>query len=235
MKRCLNPKEYIKVRLLENGLLAVPFAGTLIYKSAFLLAAVFMVAAFALLLLPAAAKLNRTIPSPFGRFPFEFTRGFRRFFLLYFVAYAITYFAIVANNFNLGAFFLLMSFLLNATYSSYAEPLNYVWIYHHSPKRFLAHKLRAILVYSIWPALPVAIALIVFFPTYFWVIPILLCLGTAYTAMFMLAKYASYPYEMSITDGLLLSVSVVFPPLLLITIPLFYRRSLKTLNPLLRD
>jgi hypothetical protein len=80
-----------------------------------------------------------------------------------------------------------------------------------------------------------AIALTVFFPAYFWVIPILLFLGTAYVTVFMLAKYGSYPYEMSITDGLILSVSILFPPLLLITIPFFYHRSLKTLNPLLRD
>jgi hypothetical protein len=235
MKQCLNAKDYLNIRLIENGLLALPIVCFLIYKDEPILALIFALSAFALLLIPASAKLNRTIPSPFGRFPFEYTRGFRRFFLLYLTCYGITFFAILANNFNLGTFILLLSFLLNATYYSYAEPLHYLWIHHHNPKHFIAHKLRTIIIYSVWPALPIAIALLVFFPSYFWVIPIALSLGILYIVLFMFAKYASYPYEMSITDGLIVSVSIVIPPLLLISIPLFYHRSLKALNPLLRD
>jgi len=57
------------------------------------------------------------------------------------------------------------------------------------------------------------------------------CLFAAASIIF--AKYSAYPSEMSILEGLLYAVGLSFPPLLLIIIPIFYKKSLRNLNPIL--
>lgn len=235
IQQVFKTKALFKIRMLENGSLALPFSCVLFYKGELLLALLLMLAALTLVLVPANVKLNKTIPSPFSRFPFEFTRGFRRFFLLNIVAYVLTYFAIESRNFNLTAFFLLVSFLISATYYSVAEPLYYLWIYQHNPKLLVRHKLLIIFTYSMIPVIPIATSMIIFFPLYYWATLLLLLIGIIYVTLFMFAKYANYPFEMSITDGFIVAASILFPPLSLITIPIFYSRSVKTLNKILSD
>lgn len=220
--------------MLENGSLALPFSCVLFYQGELPLGLLLILVALSLILLPASAKLNTVIASPFGRFPFEFTRGFRRFFILFITSYVIVYFAVISNNFNLAGLSLLTTFLVSATYYSTTEPLYYVWVYWNDPKRFIRHKLRIIFVYSIVPAIPIATTMIIFFPPDFWITLLLLLIGTMYVVVFMLAKYANYPFEMSITDGFIVAGSILFPPLLLVIIPIFYHRSLRTLNNILR-
>jgi hypothetical protein len=194
-----------------------------------------MLIALAAVFIPVRIKTNITVPTPFGRLPFEFTRGVRKLFALYFIAFFITYFAIEANNFNLGLFLLMVTFILSSTYYSSAEPLYYLWVYYHNPKLFIKHKFRTILIYSLLPGLPITISLFIFFPTYYWVVLIALLVGIMYVVLFMLAKYANYPHEMSITDGVIVAACVMFPPTTLIIIPFFYFRSIKSLSKILHD
>lgn len=235
IQQVFKTKVFFKIRLLENGSLALPFSCVLFYKGELLLTLLLMLAASTMALVPANAKLNKTIPSPFSRFPFEFTRGFRRFLLLHIIAYVLTYFAIESRNFNLIAFFLLVSFLISAAYYSFAEPLYYLWIYQHNPKLLVRHKLRIIFTYSMIPVIPIAASMFIFFPLYHWLTLLLLLIGIMFVILFMLVKYANYPFEMSITDGFIVAASILFPPISLITIPIFYYRSMKNLNKILSD
>ena len=235
LQQCFKESDYYKIRMLENGLLALPFVGFLIYKNEVLLPIGLLLSAFMLPLIPLRTNFNFTLPTPFGKFPFEFTRGFRRFFLFHLLAYFVTYFAIASNNFNLAIFILLAAFLLNAIYFSYAEPLYYVWIYNFNPKLFLRHKLRTVFIYSLVLVAPIAVLLFVFFPFEFWITLIALLVGIAYVVLFMLMKYANYPHEASITEGFVGAACVVFPPLILISAPFYYYRSHKTISNILHD
>lgn len=235
IQRCYPSNVFYQIRTLENVGLAIPFAAVLSYQNEILLAIMILSVSFILVFLPFQTVINTTIPSPFGRLPFEFTRGFRRFFVLYFTTYILTYFACESSNFNLAGFYLIITFLISANFYSYAEPLYYLWICKHNPKQFLIHKLKTILIYSLLPALPIVVSMIIYFPSYFWITIALLLIGHLYVQLFMLAKYASYPYEMSITDGFIIAGSILFPPALVFVMPLFYIRSVKSLNNLLRD
>jgi len=235
LKQCFRAKEFINIRILENGVTAIPFVFILIYNGSLSLAILFLLIALILTFLPASIRLNRVIPSPFSRFPFEFTRGFRRTFFLHIIIYVFTYFAIESKNFNLSAFFLLVSFLISATYYSFAEPLFYLWIYQHSSKLLIEHKLIIIFTYSMVTVIPIVVSMIIFFPSHYWVILLLLLIGIMYVVLFMLAKYANYPFEISITDGFIVAASILFPPVALISVPFFYYRSMKGLNKILRD
>ncbi|OFZ23493.1 MAG: hypothetical protein A3D92_01595 [Bacteroidetes bacterium RIFCSPHIGHO2_02_FULL_44_7] len=235
LRQCFKTKNYLLIRLLENGSLALPFAAVLIFQGAYLTATLFFVTVLALASLPIQTKISLNLPTPFGRFPFEFTRGFRRYLLLYLLTYLLAYFGIQSNNFNLTGLLFLSTFLISATYFSIAEPVYYVWIYNRGPRHFLYYKLRMILLYSILPGLPLALSLFVFFPTMYWLTLIALLTGVSYIIIFMLAKYASYPYEMSITDGFIVAVCIFFPPFILLALPYFYIRSIKTLSKILHD
>jgi hypothetical protein len=235
LERCFKENEFYRIRILENGILALPFVCFLIYKNETLLSIGLLLSSFILTLLPVRAKFNITIPTPFGKFPFEFTRGFRRFFLLHFVAYFVTYFAIESNNFNLSIFILLITFLISAVYYSFVEPLYFLWIYNHNPKLFIRHKLRTIFMYSLVLELPIAISLFIFFPAQYWITLIALLIGISYVALFMLMKYVSYPFGVTFADELIVAACVLYPPLILVVAPLFYYRSVKTLSKFLHD
>lgn len=235
LQACFKTKEYHRIRLMENASLILPFLAVLIWKGELFISLPLLTIALVLVYLPIRARFSMWIPTPFGRYPFEFTRGFRRTILLYFLAYILSYFAVHANNFNLAAILILATFLISATNFSVAEPVYYVWIYKQGPKYFLFEKVRVILLYVLLPSLPIAVALFIFFPITYWLTLIGLLVGVGYVLVFMLAKYASYPFELSISDGFVIVACIFFPPFMLIALPYFYLRSIKTLSTILHD
>lgn len=235
LQHCFKTKNYQKIRLLENTVIIGFFVGFLLYKQAYVVAPVLFLVAILLAFVELKTNVSFTIPTPFGRFPFEFTRGFRRLFPAYFVAYSLSYWAINAHNFNFGLVILLATFLVSATFFSYNEPVYYLWIYSRGPKRFIGKKLRTILLYSFLPGTPIIVTLLLFFPDDYWMIIAGICSGILYIITFMLAKYANYPCELSITDGFITAACIFVPPLMIIVLPLFYYRSLNNLSNLLYD
>lgn len=235
LQHCFKTINYQKIRLLENTVMVSFFVGYLLYQQAFVVAPVLVLIAVFLSFIQLKTNISIVIPSPFGRFPFEFTRGFRRLFFVYFAAYLLSYWAIVANNFNFGLVILLATFLASAAFYSHLEPTYYVWIHSGNSKRFIGKKLRTIALYSLLPSIPVISILFMFFPENYWMIIAGVCSGILYVITFMLAKYANYPHELSITDGFITAGCIFVPPLMLIIIPVFYYRSAKNLRSLLYD
>jgi hypothetical protein len=62
-------------------------------------------------------KRNLVIPTPFSKKPFEFIVGFRSGYLLFALAYFIAVMSVWANNFNLGAFSVMLMFLISLSFS----------------------------------------------------------------------------------------------------------------------
>ena len=226
--------EYRQIRMGENCGLVLPFAAYLLYAGQYALAGGLLLSALLLSQIQFGHRLHFTLPTPFYRYPFEFTQGFRRFWWLYLLAYFVGYKAVEVNNFNLGAGSLVFVFLLGI--SHYAQPENpyFVWIYASTARGFLFKKMATGLGYSSILALPLVLGLGWHFHGQVWILLGVQCLGYLFLATMLLAKYSAFPNEMSLPQALLLGLSFWFPPLLLFVIPLFYTRSLQRLNVVLQ-
>lgn len=225
---------YRQVRATENGLLVSPFVVFLCYKTEILLAAGLLLGALILSLFNSGTRFNLAIPTPFFRFPFEFTIGFRKYWLLYLLAYFVAWKAIEVANFNLGVGSL--AFLCLLAMSHYATPENeyYVWMYNCTPEHFLLKKTATAWLYLSLLTLPLLLMLSVFFWDKSWILLLVLGLGLFLIGAMILAKYSAYPREMSLPQGLFFGLGMWFPPLLLLVVPLFYKRAVQQLNTYLQ-
>jgi hypothetical protein len=233
LKTCFRDHGYYKARIIENGLIVLPFAVFLASKEMYIhaLIIVFIAALFALFTF--AGRSGFTIPTPFGKKPFEFTVGFRNSFLAVVLAYFMVIMAVYAGNFNLGIAALILVFLTCITFYLNPEKEFYVWIYNQGPGKFILGKITIAWLYSTFLSLPIAIGLSAFFPDRFLIIAGFLALGYIYLSTIILAKYSSFPHQINLPHFIILAVSVWFPPLLLAVIPFFYRQSVKRLKPIL--
>ena len=59
-------------------------------------------------------------------------------------------------------------------------------------------------------------------------------IGFAFLMLIILAKYAAYPAEMNLPEGIMIALCLIFPPLLLGLIPFFYRKAVNKLTFLLK-
>ncbi|MFK8102398.1 MAG: ABC transporter permease, partial [Saprospiraceae bacterium] len=170
------------------------------------------------------------IPTPFYRYPFEFTVGFRQTFPLHLFAYFLCFMSVWVGNFNLGIFALLLSILLCCQY--YGEPENsyYVWIFAFTPQAFIWHKLKIAFAYANLVAAPISLSLLFCFPANFLLVLGLQLLAIVYLVAVILAKYAVFPHRINIAQAILLTISFAFPPFLLGVIPFFYRKSIHQLK-----
>ncbi len=233
LKSIFSAEKYRAIRLIENSIIALPFLITLSIKSDYWVAFITMLGAALMAFIQFSSWSNFTQPSPFGRWPFEFTAGFRKTFYLHLFAYFLTIMGIWVNNFNLGIFSLLVVFVVCLTYYSELEADYYIWIHAQKPKGFLWHKIKTSLFYSSILSLPICGALCGFYPHYSHIILAVQILGYSYLSCFILARYAAFPHPISLPQSILFAVCFVMPPLLLLVIPFFYRQSSQKLTRIL--
>jgi hypothetical protein len=233
LKTCFPGNGYYKIRISENTLVVAPFAIFLAYKGLYIHALIIMITAALLALLTYTGRSGFTIPTPFGKKPFEFVVGFRNSFPVIFLAYFLLIMSVYADNFNLGIAALILVFLICFTF--YLNPENefYVWIFNSLPGRFLFGKLKIAIVFSTFLTLPIVIVLVSFFMDRTLIIAGFQLLGYIYLSTIILAKYSSFPHQVNLPQFVILAVSVWFPPLLIAVIPFFYRQSVKRLKNIL--
>ena len=234
LKSIFNQPNYLKLRAMENGILVSPFLLFLAYKEQFLLMLIASLGAMAMALLHFSASVNTTLPTPFGKKPFEFTVGFRRTFLLFPAAYFLTFMAILADNFNLGIFSLLTIGITCLSY--YAKPENeyFVWNYNLTPQQFLVEKVKTGFLQFTLLSLPVLVALGIFFPDNALVLMAFFALCLVYLATLIFVKYAAFPHEINVFQAIAVGFSFIVPPILLVITPLFYIQAVKALNTILK-
>jgi hypothetical protein len=233
LKSIFNKRKYQKLRAIENLIISLPFLIFLVYKGMFLVAIALILLAFSITLLNFNTSLNFTIPTPFGKKPFEFTVGFRKTFFVFPIAYFLAYISIEVGNFNLGVFSMILIGIICFSYYSKLENEYFVWNFNLSSKEFLLEKIKICLVNFTLLTLPIFIALSIFFFNEVDILLLFFLLCYLYLVTIIVAKYSSFPNEMNITQGILIAVSFMFPPLLLLVIPHFYSRSIKRLNTIL--
>lgn len=234
LKNCFSKKDYLLIRRTEMALVALPFLLFLWFKGAYLLGLSLLL----IVLLSSSAgsyrKINLRISTPFYRHPFEFAMGFRNSYLMVVPAYLLSYMAIVAGNFNLGLFATGSLYFIGLTYYSAPEPFYYVWIFNCSEKGFLWYKIKTALIYSFVMALPAGLPLGLAFPDQVLTLIGIVVFGSLVLVAALLGKYAAYPSEINIIQALGLAACIIFPPMLLLILPLFYLKALKQLNPVLK-
>jgi hypothetical protein len=150
------------------------------------------------------------------------------------MAYCLTAIAILVDNFNLGAFALILVLLVTWSYHIKPENIYYVWQFNLSSRAFLFYKIKIAFCYSFLLCLPVLLSLSIAYweNTGF----LLLCFGLAYavSVLLILVKYAVFPEEMGIVEAILVMLCLCFPPLLIAIIPYFLVKSVKSLNNILK-
>lgn len=228
-----GPDRYHWIRILENNLATLPFVLLLVIKLLFIHASMVAALSTFLALTRIQSSSGITIPTPFYKRPFEFATGFRGTFIAFLLAYFLVVMAIASENFNIGIFSLILVFLVCYSYYFNPEGVFYVWIFNVGPGIFLWKKIATAFLYSSMLALPVLLTLIIFYPEKSLVTAVFFALGLIYLATVILAKYASYPDQVSLPQFVILALSVWFPPLLLAVIPYFYLRSEKKLQRIL--
>ncbi len=233
LRSAFSDRKYFTLRALENMGVAFPFLVFLFIQKAWWIGLGLLICSAALVFLHVSPRLNRSFPTPFSRYPFEFSVGFRKTLLFYPLAYFLTFQAVSVGNFNLGVFSLLLVILICVSY--YTDPENkfYVWIYALPPKTFVLEKLRTALWYSTLACLPVTLATGLAFPAQLGYLLLFQLAGYLYLIMILLGKYTAFPEKMNLPQAILIAVAVWFPPFLLGVLPFFFRQAVKRLKTVL--
>jgi hypothetical protein len=230
LKSCFPKKEYIQLRAIENILIAAPFIIFLLFQLNWIFAIALLFIASILSVFNFNQQLSYTIPTPFYRYPFEFVVGFRKTFFMFFLVVFLTYMSIHVGNFNLGLFGLGLVLLTALSYYAEPEDRHFVWIYNTTPKAFLFKKIQVAIIHATILCLPFSILLAIFFPNDILMILALQCVGYLCLITILLAKYSAYPSKIGVPQGLMLFISVWFPPALLGVIPYLYKKSIERLS-----
>ncbi len=228
-------KQYKILRILENFIYCLPFTLFLVYQKQFVFSGILNLCITTVTLFNYNKTTNIVIPTPFSRKPFEFTVGFRKTFFVFPIAYFLTYISISVGNFNLGIFSMLAIGFTCLSYYSKMEDEYFVWNYNLSSKEFLIEKTRTCLIFFTILILPIIIALSISFFKEIDVLIVSLLLCYPYLITIIFIKYSFFPNEMHLSQGILIVLSFIFPPILLIFIPFFYSKSIKKLNSILND
>ncbi|HEX7755534.1 MAG TPA: hypothetical protein VF421_09330 [Niabella sp.] len=226
---------YRKIRLAENGMAALPFIIFLLVKQYYIMALAVLALGFLTSFFEHSIGFYRTIPTPFGKKPFEFLVGFRTCLLLILGLYLLTGIAIAVNNFNLGLVTFAALLLLLTSFYSQPEQLFYLWNDTRSPKAFLIGKIQTGMLHSSFLSLLPLLALLIVFPQKWWLLLAIQLLAYFYSALLILIKYTSYPGEISLVQLLTFSACIGFPPLLPGVIPFYYSRAVNNLSHYLHD
>jgi hypothetical protein len=220
---------YRRLRLTENGIVSFPFMLILFSSGFWALALVQGIVGVLLSLLPVNVLNAKALPTPFSSYPFESAIGFRKSLPLLAVAVFLLVMGVRADNFELSAFsFFLPAFIAQGWYGS-PEPGGYVYAHTFLPRPFLNRKLKIGLGQLALLLLPFLLTLLIVFPERWWWSLLLLVLALAYLGLMIVAKYADYPEEISISRGFLIALGMLVFPALLFIIPFLYRRAVSRL------
>jgi hypothetical protein len=231
---CFGDAQFKKIRIVENLICAIPFISFLLYQQLIIPIVFILVISIILALVNFRTKYHYTIFTPFSKRPFEFTRGFRNAFPLLTIAYVLVILAINLQNFNLGAFSLMIVFASSLSFYLSTENEYFVWNYNVNPRNFLLNKIKTALLFSSALAIPIVVLLSFYFQQNIELLFLFFIIGWGWVICAIVTKYSSYPNEINIPNGILLALCLGLPPMLLILTPILFYQSEKRLKNLLK-
>ncbi|WP_353196512.1 hypothetical protein [Parapedobacter defluvii] len=225
LRQAFDRRTYRRVRMLEHTLLVTPFLAFLLCRGEIWFALGLLVLAAATIPLRIGTARSATLPTPFSGRPFEFAVGFRTSVGSLFIAYGLMVIGMYVGNGYLSIATLLLVVLICFNYYAWSEPLLYVWIYRLPPRSFLLLKVRTAFRYLTVMLLPMVLVVICVFPDYWPAVLAVAAMGYGYLVLAVMSKYAAFPQRVGILQGIFITLSLVFPPLLVISIPYFYQQA----------
>lgn len=223
-----------KIKLLNSLLGAMPFVIFLLYKTYYKEIVFMLLLTLLVSLLKKRSKVSLIIPTPFNKNPSEFIIGFRKTFWLFLLIYGLAIIAVVKGNFNLGLFAIVAVFLTCSGYYMKQDPEFYIWVYAMNSKEFLMHKVLIAIKYSFLLTIPLVVFLSMFYLHQIHIALLFLILGWMYLIMYVFMKYAFRSQGLEIMQGVIGILCILFPPLMIITLPYFYNKALSNLDLLLK-
>jgi hypothetical protein len=218
------------IRLLENGIAAIPFLWVFAVCGDYLQSIILLFMCFSMGMMTSRTTFNKTLPTPFFKKPDEFTSGFRKTILLLLAAYTLAVIALSVDNFNLGVFTVLLIFMVCMSFYGSPEGEYFIWIHNRNPHEFLKHKLLNACKNTLTLALPVIVLLFSKYPDKVIILAGFCAVGICFLSTVILAKYSVYPSEINVPESLLIGICIFFPPAFLAVIPFFYKKSVTKLN-----
>jgi hypothetical protein len=235
LKLLNNINEYLKIRLVENMILTLPFELFLLYKHHYIQVIILIITSIIMIFYTNRNKLLFILPTPFNKKPFEFNIGFRSQFLLIIFCYTITIISVNVKNFNLGLFsLLLLQFVITTFYYKHEEKY-FVWIFNLSPKVFLIEKIKTSILYTLILSSPITILLIIQYPELKIILTIVgvQLLSILLITTSILGKYSTSPSTFNLIQIFSILFCMSFPPLLIFVIPFLYLKSTQKLKYIL--
>ena len=233
LQQVFDRTTYWRIRLIEHALMILPLVLFLLFKGeGWFVAGLF---ALALLMLPIRIGTAGTfvLPTPFSTRPFEFAIGFRNSISVLLIAVILLIIGVYVGNAYLSLATLPLGVLVCANFYGWNEPPLYVWIHRLTPRSFLGRKVGTALRQLTVILLPMALAVGGSFPDHWLLVLGISVAGYGYLALAVLAKYAAFPAGVSIPQGFVMVASLVMPPLLLISLPYFFRQAKNNISLIL--
>jgi len=228
-----SKRDYFKIRILENMLLAIPFALYLLYEGTYLSIGILAVTSFLFAFFRTSQSWDFVIPTPFKKFPFEWIIGFRKSILFILPIYFLLYKGWEVGNYNLSLATIGCLFLVGMSFYFQSESRYFVWIFSSDTTSFLLDKIKVATIGISILIIPVIIILLIGFPIQLIPLAITLVLGYAFLIATVLAKYSAFPNDWNLPQYILMGLCFPFPPLLLAVIPIFYKQARKKLSSVL--
>lgn len=235
LQTCFSTPKYYLVRVVENTLLNLPFCFVLMYQRQWLFAGLLVLLALLFALFPLNHAFNKTMPTPFGKYPFAFVVGFRKSYLFLLIPYFLAVMAVLYDNFNICIISTLLVFGITMSFYSKPESPFYVWIYNCRPQAFLKEQILLAFWQSFMLTSPIFVLSGLFFFEKWVLLLISTLLGFGFLSAMILAKYAAFPEEINLSQGIVFMLSLYFPPLMVVLIPYFYKQAVRKLTTILPD
>jgi len=216
---------YRNIRLMENGLVLLPFLLLLLATGFWALTLVQGAVGAALAWRVSRPSNVGAVSTPFSQRPFEFAVGIRRFWWVLPLAAFLLFQAVRVDNLELAVFAYLALILAGCQSCADPEPGFYIWIHTMTPTAFLRRKILLTISHLLLLLLPFGLVFIFFFPSDWLLLLAVTALGPCYLVLWMVFKYAAYPNPINVGHAFIIAIGMLFIPTLLIIIPLYYQKA----------
>ena len=221
--------QHRNIRMVENGLLSVPFLLFFLWHGQWWVAILQLLVAVMMVFLPINRLGSSAIPTPFSRQPYELATGFRKTLALYLGCCFLAVMGHLAANYSLMLFAMVLPAFVSMGFYGKPEPGFFIWIHAFTPKAFLNRKLSIATQQVLLLMLPLLLYCLLIFPERWWLTLLLTVLGTSYVLLMIVAKYAAYPEEIDLRRSFLMAIAMLLPPVLVLVFLLFYRQAQRKL------
>jgi hypothetical protein len=170
------------------------------------------------------------IPTPFRKYPFEFIIGFRRYFWIWLFLIPMIYLSKTYQNDALTIFIFAVILLVNIQFFNIQEPTWYIWNEAKSPTEFLFFKIKIGLICNFISITIPTLILCLILPNSILVFVSMWAFSFVLCAYSVLSKYAYIPDQIPTLQGFLFTINLIFPPLLLFTIPYLFKKAEQNLK-----